>query len=201
MPSSSFWNKRYAAENYAYGTSPNAFFAQQLASLSPGKMLLPCEGEGRNAVYAAGLGWQTIAVDRSNAGRLKANELANLKGVDICYVLGNCLELGYPSNRYDLVGLIYAHLPSEERKVLLQKMSGALKPGGIVVLEAFSHHQLAYESGGPKDLDWLYSLELLKEELPEFTWKLAQEEEIDLAEGEFHKGKAHVVRLVAQKVT
>ena len=31
-----FWNERYAAEEYAYGTEPNDFLKQELDRLKPG---------------------------------------------------------------------------------------------------------------------------------------------------------------------
>ena len=60
-----FWNERYGAPEYAYGTEPNVFFKQELDGLKPGRLLLPAEGEGRNGVYAAEKGWSVSAYDWS----------------------------------------------------------------------------------------------------------------------------------------
>jgi len=80
-----FWDERYAAPAFAYGTEPNVFLKAQLNKMTPGSILFPCEGEGRNAVYAASLGWGVSAFDYSVSGRDKALMLANQQDVDITY--------------------------------------------------------------------------------------------------------------------
>jgi hypothetical protein len=70
-----FWDHRYSKEDFAYGDNPNTFLVTTLPSYTPGKILFPAEGEGRNAVYAASLGWDTVAFDISSVGRLKAEML------------------------------------------------------------------------------------------------------------------------------
>jgi hypothetical protein len=60
-----FWDERYADEEYVYGTTPNQYFKQELEKLTPGKILLPGEGEGRNAVFAATQGWKVTARSKS----------------------------------------------------------------------------------------------------------------------------------------
>lgn len=76
---SQFWNERYSQAEYVYGETPNVFFAAQLDKLSAGTIILPCEGEGRNAVYAASQGWEVKAFDASEAGQKKALLLAEKK--------------------------------------------------------------------------------------------------------------------------
>ena len=78
-----FWDMRYGDKDYAYGTEPNVYFKSFIDSNSSGKMLLPGEGEGRNAVYAAINGWDVYAVDQSQAGMEKAKKLAELNDVTI----------------------------------------------------------------------------------------------------------------------
>ena len=80
-----FWNDRYGRAEYAYGKEPNVFFKEQLDQLQPGKILLPAEGEGRNAVYAAEKGWQASAYDWSENAYKKAMQLAEEKKVNIDY--------------------------------------------------------------------------------------------------------------------
>jgi hypothetical protein len=72
------WNERYSASEYIYGTGPNTWLVEKLAGLQPGKILFPAEGEGRNAVHAARLGWNVAAFDQSEAGRKKALKLAEI---------------------------------------------------------------------------------------------------------------------------
>src|SRR4030066_1314218 len=106
-----FWNERYGNQEYIYGKTPNVFFAEQLESLKPGEILLPCEGEGRNAVFAALKGWQTRAFDTSEAGKIKAEKLAAENNVDIDYLIDDALTVQYPPNSFDAVAFIYAHFP------------------------------------------------------------------------------------------
>ena len=61
-----FWDTRYAEIDFAYGKTPNTFFKDSIDKLTPGKLLLPADGEGRNAVYAATKGW-----DGSGGGTAK----------------------------------------------------------------------------------------------------------------------------------
>ncbi len=70
------WNKRYARTDFVYDTVPNEFFKQQLLKLTPGKILLPAEGEGRNAVFAAKKGWKVDAFDSSIEALKKAEKWA-----------------------------------------------------------------------------------------------------------------------------
>jgi len=69
---SDFWNERYIAEEYVYGKEPNFFFFRNFINQklqTPGKLLLPAEGEGRNAIFAAGHGYQVTAFDFSPDGK------------------------------------------------------------------------------------------------------------------------------------
>ncbi|HSL87766.1 MAG TPA: hypothetical protein VK870_00530, partial [Ignavibacteriaceae bacterium] len=78
-----FWDERYSAEEYVYGKDPNEFFEEHLSKLNPGRLLLPGEGEGRNAIFAAKLGWQVDANDQSIVAKSKAEKLAHAYGVNI----------------------------------------------------------------------------------------------------------------------
>ncbi|MDX1604123.1 MAG: SAM-dependent methyltransferase, partial [Salinimicrobium sediminis] len=82
-----FWNERYQREEYIYGKDPNEYLKAQLKNLTPGRILFPAEGEGRNAVHAAKKGWQVSAFDQSEEGRKKALRLAEAEGVEIDYTV------------------------------------------------------------------------------------------------------------------
>ena len=71
-----FWDSRYKETAFVYGEMPNVFFAEELKKIEPGTIILPCEGEGRNAVFAAQLGWNVKAFDFSESGKQKAETLA-----------------------------------------------------------------------------------------------------------------------------
>lgn len=196
---SDFWNLRYATEEYVYGTEPNAFFKENLLKLAPGKILLPAEGEGRNAVFAAKQGWQVTAFDNSREGQRKALQLADKEDVSISYLIDSYDSANFPPQYFDCIALIYTHMPPDKRTVYHQKLASFLKPGGYLILEGFSKNQLQYNSGGPKDYGMLFSVEELKSDFSEFNIIQAEETEIELKEGTFHDGKASVIRLFASR--
>lgn len=197
---SNFWNDRYTKKEYVYGEEPNVFFSEQLHKLKAGKIILPCDGEGRNAVYAASLGWEVQAFDSSEAGKTKALQLARKKDVKFDYVTGDALTINYPENSSDVVALIYAHLPVEVRKRLYKEAIGWLKPGGRIILEAFNTHQLSNSSGGPKDVSMLLSEQIIQEDFGSLQPELLQVTQTELQEGEFHKGKADILRFIGIKL-
>lgn len=192
------WNQRYGASEYIYGTAPNAFFKEQLAGLEPGNLLLPCEGEGRNGVYAATLGWNVTAFDYSEAGRSKAITLAAQKGVELEYQISSVQDFRSGA-KFDALALIYTHFSQSERQDLHQRLCSYLKPGATVILEAFNMEQLNYDSGGPRSEVMLYSTDLLREDFAEFEIVFLEDQMITLDEGPAHEGEASVVRMVARK--
>ncbi|HMO31813.1 MAG TPA: class I SAM-dependent methyltransferase [Lacibacter sp.] len=194
-----FWNERYAAPEFAYGTQPNEFFREQLETLRPGALLLPCEGEGRNAVYAAAKGWTVTAFDQSETGRDKCLRLANEQDVAVDYRVADAGTFDYGENRYDAIALIFAHFPLHLRAFVHQQCMRALKAGGVLLLEAFTPAQLQYQSGGPREEQLLYTTDLLRDDFAAASQITAEETFVTLQEGPFHQGTAAVVRLVARK--
>ena len=198
-----FWDERYKAKTYVYGKEPNQYFAEKLRELEPGKILLPAEGEGRNAVFAARQGWEVSAFDSSSEGRKKAFLLAEEAGVQIDYQVTD--HKGYISAKdLDVIALIYAHFPSSDRKDLFQGLSKNLKKNGRVIFEGFGKKHLEYqqknpEVGGPKEERMLFSEEELREAFRDLDLLEFYEGEVNLSEGEFHKGTGWVIRFVAQK--
>lgn len=194
-----FWNQRYASETFVYGKSPNLFFKSVLDSLPAGKLLLPCEGEGRNAVYAATKGWQVDAFDQSEAGQTKCRLLAREYQVTVHYEIADATAFDYGENRYDAVALIFAHFPSSIRGSIHSLCTKALKSGGLFILEAFTPEQLHYQSGGPKDPDMLYTPEKLSADVKGMEILQLETLETHLEEGPYHSGKGAIVRLIARK--
>jgi SAM-dependent methyltransferase len=193
-----FWNQRYDEPDFAYGTQPNAFFAQMIDTLPPGRLLLPGEGEGRQAVYAANRGWEVVAVDYSEAGREKALRLAAEQGVDFSYTIAD-LSTYAPEGAFDLVAMIFLHLPPTIRSAVHSKLAAALRPGGHLLAEVFRPEQLGRDSGGPKKLEMLYDEASLRADFPGFTWQQFEACEVELDEGPYHQGKAAVWRLLGEK--
>lgn len=196
---SSFWNERYSAKEYIYGEEPNLFFAEQLGKLTPGHIILPCDGEGRNGVYAAVQGWTVDAFDQSTEGQRKALELAGKKGVHINYNISDAAEVTFPENSADAVAIIFAHLPPDVRKRLNKNIITWLKPGGTLILEAYNPLQLNNDTGGPKDRSMLYTEAILKEDFKDLETKLLQSLELNIKEGIYHDGLSNVIRFVGRK--
>ena len=197
MPAT-FWDEKFSGDEYLYGTTPNQFFKQSIDSLKPGTLLIPGDGEGRNAIYAAKSGWQVHAFDTSKKGREKALQLASDNNVKIEYEI--CDYQSFESNiKYDAIVLVFSHLPSSERQEVHRKYVEMLNPGGTVILQTFSKEQLRLNSGGPKNIDLLFSVEELKEDFKALSTISAENKIVELNEGPLHRGKAHVIELIGIK--
>ena len=191
------WDRRYASDDYVYGIHPNIFFKDKIEGTEPGKMLLPAEGEGRNAVYAAALGWNVHAFDFSTNAREKALHLSKENKVNIQYAVHGMEEADYEKESFDALAFIYAHNPNriDNHRHLLK----FLNPGGTIILEGFSKEQINNNTGGPKNINMLYSMEELKEDFSQLSELDVWEEEIVLEEGNLHSGRSSVIRLIGRK--
>lgn len=194
------WNQRFSEDGYAYGTEPNQFFKEEIDKRSPGRMLLIAEGEGRNAVYAAQIGWQVDAFDFSEAAKNKAMKLAESKGVNVNYTVLDMKDISLKDNYYDAAALIFVHVDPELRSEVIKKIVASLKQEGIIILEVFEKEQVGKSSGGPKDAALLYSLEEVVEEFADLDFITLSKELIELNEGKYHQGEAVVIRFVGAKV-
>lgn len=192
------WDERFAGEEFFYGTTANDFLQQQVHQLT-GKVLSIAEGEGRNAVFMAQQGLQVLGVDSSKVGLEKAQKLAAEKGVRIETQVVDLAEYTPALAGFDGAVSIFAHLPPQLRKAVHQKVEEALKPGGIVVLEGYSKEQLNNDTGGPKNIDMLFSLEDIQADFPNCEVLLGQTIEREVIEGSGHTGLASVVQFVAKK--
>lgn len=197
--SKNFWNNRYRDSLYVYGTQPNDFFKEFIDSHVPGKLLLPAEGEGRNAVYASSKGWEVDAFDFSSEARDKALKLASKNEVEINYFNAELDEVDLAERRYDLIALIYVHMESAIRRQVHRHLIQHLASGGFLLLEAFSKNQMEHDSGGPKDPDKLYDLAELQKDFESLDLELGRQLKIQLDEGAHHTGTADIVRMRARK--
>ncbi len=194
-----FWDERYSTKEYIYGVQPNQFFKEQLNNLKPGKILMVGEGEGRNAVYAAQLGWRVDAIDSSSVAKEKALRLAKQNSIVLNYFTTDITAYDFTKGNYDAIGIIFLHMNKSDSKNLHKKCISALCNNGKVILELFSKNQFGKTSGGPQDLSMLYSLEQIGNNFLPLKHELLREENILLSEGEFHHGEASVVRFVGVK--
>jgi 2-polyprenyl-3-methyl-5-hydroxy-6-metoxy-1,4-benzoquinol methylase len=198
------WNERYANKEFAYGEEPNNYLKQQLALLKAGKILFPAEGEGRNAVFAAKLGWTVSAFDISIEGHKKARQLAEKNNVAIDYQIGELETLNYKNEQFDVIALIYAHFPANIKSHLHKTLDKYLRKGGTIIFEAFSKRHIDYiakneKVGGPKDIESLFSVNEIKADFANYDVAELKETEIYLNEGLYHNGQGSVIRFVGRK--
>lgn len=199
-----FWNERYNANEYAYGEMPNEYFAEKLAELECGRMLLPADGEGRNGVFAAKLGWDVTSFDISESGKAKAERLAQKNNVIISFDIADVESIQYQQESFDAIALIFAHFHENKRKRYHQQLDKLLKSGGYLIIEAFSKTHIHYNRidekvGGPKDEKMLYSLVDIQDDFPNYSILELKETEVLLNEGSYHSGKGGVVRFWGRK--
>ncbi len=189
------WNERYGQE-YIYGKKPNDFLSATINKPGKGKVMCLAEGQGRNAVYLAGLGYDVTAIDYSEEGLKKANKLANEAGVKITTIQMDLDELICKQNEWDGIISIYGHLPDALRIKVHKEVIKGLKTGGFLLIEAYNINQLNYNSGGPKSIELLYSLKKLESDFSNhFYFKIFRETEREVNEGSFHKGLASVIQV------
>lgn len=198
------WNERYSKEEFAYGEEPNKYLKEQLIQLPIGSILFPAEGEGRNAVFAAKLGWNVSAFDISNEGKNKAIKLAEKKNVTIDYKVGELEKMNFEFEQFDAIALIYAHFPANIKSLYHKKFDSYLKKNGTIIFESFSKKHIDYVTanenvGGPKDIESLFSIEEIQSDFPNYTFIELVEQEIELNEGLYHNGIGSVIRFVGRK--
>ena len=198
------WNDRYSKEEFAYGEQPNNYLADQLKKLNVGTILFPAEGEGRNAIFAARLGWKVSAFDISVEGKNKALRLAATHKVTIDYQVGELQTLKYNPEQFDAIALIYAHFPADIKSFYHKTLDRYLRKNGFVIFEAFSKRHIDYlakneKVGGPKEIAMLFSVDELRSDFANYEIIELAEKEIELSEGLFHNGQGSVIRFVGRK--
>lgn len=201
------WNSRYSAEDYAYGRAPNVFFKEAIDKYKiSGKILMPAEGEGRNAVYAAKKGLDVHAFDISIEGKRKAMKLAAKERVEISYEVRDFFDLDFTDEKFDAAALIFAHFPPSLLSKYHRRIGELVKPNGMIILEGFSKNHINFQkenpqAGGPPKVEFLFSMEAILKDFSDFEVFQLEEVEVALEEGTFHKGIGSVIRFVGKKRT
>ena len=196
---SQFWDDRYRADEYAYGREPNEFLVEQAARIPRGPILCLAEGEGRNAVFLAGLGHEVTAVDFSPEALRKTERLAREHNVKVTTVRADLAAYEVDAESYIGIVSIFAHLPPPVRMQVHAWVPGALLPGGVFILEAYRPEQLELNTGGPRDPSLLMTLDGLKDELAPLTIEVGRDAERQIHEGAFHSGWSATVQVVAAR--
>lgn len=193
-----FWNERYAQPGYMYGTEANDFLKSVAPSLK-GPVLCIGDGEGRNGVFLAQQGLSVTSIDLSPVGLEKAQALAKERGVSLTTQVADLETYDLGTATWGAVVAIFCHLPPWVRTKVHANLAAALLPQGRFVLEAYTPRQLAFDTGGPKNAELLYEPAALRSELTDLTVERCEELEREVREGEWHRGRAAVVQVLATK--
>ncbi|MCF3652374.1 SAM-dependent methyltransferase [Synoicihabitans lomoniglobus] len=199
---SPFWDNRYgnAGDDFVFGTTPNDFLVACADHLPPGPVLCLAEGEGRNAVFLAERGHAVTAMDQSEVGLAKAQQLAASRGVTLTTVVADLTDFVIEPGTWSAIVSIFCHLPPDLRRVLYPRVAAGLRPGGMIVLESYHPRQVEHATGGPvASPELLVSLDDVRDAFPGITWDLAHEIERDVVEGHGHTGRAAVTQLLGRR--
>ncbi len=194
------WDERYGKDEFFYGTEPNDFLRAHAQLMLPkAEVLCLAEGEGRNAVYLAGLGYRVTAVDASPVGIAKLRRFATLRGVQVEAVVSDLAHYVIEPARWDAVVSIWCHIPEALRAKVYRASVAGLRPGGHMLVEAYHPRQLQFKTGGPPTADLMVTLPMLQHELAGLEVLLAQEIERMVQEGKGHHGHSAVVQFIGRK--
>lgn len=194
------WNERYAGEEYHFGTEPNAFLSQQQNRLKPGmRCLAIADGEGRNGVWLAEQGLQVLSVDSSPVAVAKARALAALRKVTMDVELADLTRWDWGGEKYDVVVAIFIQFaPPGLREQMFSHIKSCLKPGGLLMLQGYTPRQLDYRTGGPSQVENLYTEALLREAFSDMEIVHLVEHNSVIHEGAGHDGMSALIDMVAR---
>jgi SAM-dependent methyltransferase len=195
------WEGRYRTPDYAFGKEPNYFLAA-CRTLLPrsGKALAVADGEGRNGIWLAEQGLDVLSIDFSPTAQEKARALAKQRGVSLTIAPADVHAWDYPEAAFDVVVEIFTQFSSPaERAKKWAGMRKALKPGGLLIIQGYTPKQLQYGTGGPKQVENLYTRAMLEAAFGDLRDVTIVEEELEIHEGTSHGGMSAVINLTARR--
>lgn len=193
------WDSRYKSTEYVYGTEPNEFIKEITTKLKKEKLLAVAEGEGRNAVYLASLGFKVSAWDISEEGLKKCQALAAEKKVKVTTEKIDLTAVEWPHEKWDSIIGVFTHFYPQDRQNIFIGIRDALRSGGTAAFELYSKEQLQYGTGGPKTADLLYSPQEILQFFRSFRIRHFFYGETERTEGKLHNGTGHVIQILAEK--
>ena len=194
------WDERFSQTEPVYGQEPNSYLRHQVARLKPGaSILVPGDGYGRNGIWLARQGFRVHTVDLSAVGVERAQKAARDAGVSMTIEQADLSLWRWPLAEFDVAACVFLHLAPALRAPVHRNVLAALKPGGLLILEAFTPAQLKHTSGGPKQVELLYTAGILRYDFQGAEVLELHESEIQLDEGRLHRGCAAVVRAVVRQ--
>lgn len=197
----SMWDQRYDRPDFLFGEAPNAFLARQGARLpASGRVLAVADGEGRNGVWLAQQGLTVTSIDASPVAQSKARALAERYGVSLDIVTADLFGWAWPVAHYDVVAAIFIQfMGPAERRVLFDRMVASLRPGGLFLLEGYRPEQLAFATGGPSQIENLYTEAQLRAELSGLAIDSIDSYDAEVDEGPGHKGMSALIDVIAHR--
>ncbi len=201
------WSERYqgVGEDYLFGVAPNRFLERHADLLRIGRTALSvADGEGRNSVWLAEQGLEVTALEITSVAVAKAHKLAAGRSVAVHFEVGDMLAPDWPPSRqrdaYDwVVGIFIQFVGPEDRHRQMAALKLATRPGGRILLQGYTPRQLLYRTGGPSDVENLYTPDILKELFADWTIEELVEYEDDVAEGVGHRGRSALIGMIARK--
>jgi ubiquinone/menaquinone biosynthesis C-methylase UbiE len=195
------WESRFDKPEYEFGKAPNDFLARCKPLLpKSGNALAVADGEGRNGVWLAEQGLDVTSTDFSPAAQKKGRALAKERGVHVAFIEADMHKWPYPEAAFDVVAEIFTQVSiPAERPLKWAGMRRALKPGGLLILEGYSPKQLEHGTGGPKNVEQLYTRAMLEDAFGDFRDLKIEEEEREMREGAAHAGMSAVIYLTGRK--
>jgi len=196
-----FWDKRYSTDEYLFGTAPNAFLAREVKRLAPGaKILAVADGEGRNSVFLAEQGHRVLATDVSQTALDKARRLAEQRAVEVEYRQVDLAEWDWPEGAFDaVVGIFIQFAGPALREGIFAGIYRSLKSGGLLLLQGYREEQLAYGTGGPPNIENLYTVDGIRRAFSKWEIELLESYDGNVEEGSGHSGKSALIDLIARK--
>jgi len=195
------WNRRFEGEDFLFGIEPNEWLREHAGTLpNGGRILCVADGEGRNSVWLARLGFTVDAFDIAEVGVAKARRLAAQHGVNVDFSVADVDAYAWPTSRFDGVAAIFIQFADPaQRERLFARIMASLKPGGILILHGYTPKQLDYGTGGPPFASHLYTPEMLRSAFETLEILVLREYEADVAEGNGHRGRSALIGMVARQ--
>jgi cyclopropane fatty-acyl-phospholipid synthase-like methyltransferase len=195
------WETRFSSPDYVFGKAPNQFLKNHAHLLKPGqKALAFADGEGRNGVFLAEQGLDVLSIDFSPKAQAKAQALANERGVKLRTAQADLATWAWPEAAFDvIVGIFFQFADPAFRQQIFDNIKKALKPGGLLLIQGYRPEQLKYKTGGPSQVENLYTRELLEKAFGDFASLEIREHDSEVDEGAGHAGMSALIDLVGRK--
>jgi cyclopropane fatty-acyl-phospholipid synthase-like methyltransferase len=195
-----FWDKRYAGADYFFGTKPAAgLIVLEPHLVAGGKTLVVADGEGRNSVYLASMGYDVRATDYSQVAQTKAKALANEAGVDVDFVLSDIYDPDWSARAYDnVVAIFIQFVPPERMSELFSALARATRARGTLLIHGYTPEQVALGTGGPGNRDHMYTPDMLAQAFSHMQITVNRAYTATLDEGRGHSGPSALIDFVAK---